>query len=157
MFGNLTTEEIDEFITRQVVGRIGCHGDNITYIVPISYAYDGNYVYGHSEEGLKINIMRKNPDVCFEIDNLENMANWKSAICWGEFEELTDKEERNKALKILLERPLPFIASKTVQLSPQWPFPPSDYNLIGGIVFRILLKEKTGRFENGDDTSLRSR
>jgi nitroimidazol reductase NimA-like FMN-containing flavoprotein (pyridoxamine 5'-phosphate oxidase superfamily) len=149
MFGNLSTVEIDDFIKHQVVGRIGCHDDNITYVVPISFAYDGNYVYGHTEEGLKINIMRKNPKVCFEVDHLENMANWKSVICQGEFEELTDADGRNAALKILLERPLPFITSKTVQLSPQWPFPPSDYSLIEGVVYRILIKEKTGRFENG--------
>jgi nitroimidazol reductase NimA-like FMN-containing flavoprotein (pyridoxamine 5'-phosphate oxidase superfamily) len=149
MFGQLSIQEIDEFINRQVVGRIGCHSNNVTYVVPISFAFDGTYVYGHTEEGLKVNIMRQNPNVCFEADHLEDMANWKSVICQGVFEELTDKAEREKALKILLERPLPFITSKTVQLSPQWPFPPSDYNLIGGVVFRILLNEKTGRFENG--------
>ncbi len=151
MFGNLSVAEIDAFIHRQGVGHLGCHADGKTYVVPVSYAYDGKYIYGHTEEGLKINIMRKNPNVCLEVDEIINMANWKSAICWGKFEELTDEESRNEGLKKLLERPLPFIASKTVILSPVWPFPPSDYSLIGGVVYRILVEEKSGRFESGHD------
>ena len=157
MFGNLSNEEIDGFIHHQLVGRLGCHANGKTYVVPISYAYDGEYVYGHTEEGMKLDIMRQNPNVCFEVDQLQDMANWKSAVCWGTFQELTAKEERDNALKVLLERPLPFITSKTVELSPQWPFPPNDYDLIKGVVYRILISEKTGRFENSDDPSLHSR
>ena len=118
--------------------------------MPVSYAYDGKYIYGHTEEGLKINMMRENPSVCFEVDSLSNMANWKSVICWGEFEELTDKKKREYALKVLLQRTLPIITSKTVQLSPHWPFPPAEYEYIDGIVYRIFLKKKTGRFEQED-------
>ena len=151
MFGNLSDAEIDAFIHQQAVGHLGCHADGKTYVVPVSYAYDGIYIYGHTEEGLKVNIMRKNPNVCLEVDEITNMANWKSAICWGKFEELTGEEGRNEGLKKLLEQPLPFIASKTVMLSPVWPFPPSDYSLIGGVVYRILVEEKSGRFERGHD------
>jgi len=149
MFGHLNNEEIDAFIYHQSLGHLGCHANGKTYVVPLSYAFDGKYVYGHTEEGMKLNIMRQNPDVCFEVDHLHDMANWKSAICWGTFEELTNKDERDHALKILFNRPLPFITSKTVELSPHWPFPPNDFDLIKGVVYRILICEKTGRFENG--------
>jgi nitroimidazol reductase NimA-like FMN-containing flavoprotein (pyridoxamine 5'-phosphate oxidase superfamily) len=75
------------------------------------------------------------------------MANWKSVVAWGTFEELTGEDERNEGLQKLLERILPDISSDTVKLSPQWPFPTEDYTKIEGIVFRIRLTEKTGRFE----------
>src|SRR5687768_6127046 len=101
MLGKLTTTEIEEIIMHQTVGRIGCHANGITYIVPISYAYDGQYVYMHSYEGQKIDMMRKNPDICIEVDVMSDMANWKSVIAWGTFEELKDIEERNNGLKIL--------------------------------------------------------
>jgi len=150
MFGQLADAEIEELLTTQILGRIGCHTNDITYVVPVSFAYDGKYIYGHAEEGMKINIMRKNPAVCFEVDCLANMANWQSVICQGQFEELTGKKERDAALEILLARSLPLIVSKTVKLSPHWPFPPADFDNITGIVYRILLKEKTGRFERED-------
>jgi nitroimidazol reductase NimA-like FMN-containing flavoprotein (pyridoxamine 5'-phosphate oxidase superfamily) len=147
MFGNLTEKEIEEVISSQVVGRIGCHADDITYVVPISYAYDGNYIYAHAREGMKISMMRKNPKVCFQTDHMDDMANWKSVVAWGEFEELENTEERREALKNLFHRNLPLISSETVHLSPQWPFEPEDMASVKGVIYRVKLKEKTGRFE----------
>ena len=152
MIGKLESHEIEEVLHHQLIGRIGCHADNITYVVPISYAYDGTYIYGHTYEGMKINMMRKNPRVCFEVDTMQNMANWKSVICWGEFEELINSDEREAGIQKLLDRVLPLVTSETVQITPQWPFPPTDLNKVEGIVYRVLLNEKTGRFENNSES-----
>jgi nitroimidazol reductase NimA-like FMN-containing flavoprotein (pyridoxamine 5'-phosphate oxidase superfamily) len=147
MFGKLGKPQIEKVIADNIVGRLGCHADGKTYVVPISYAYDGRFIYARTFEGLKISMMRKNPDVCFQIDEMENMANWRSVVAWGTFEELTGEEERNAGLQKLIARILPEISSETVKLSPQWPFPTEDYTKIEGIVFRIRLTEKSGRFE----------
>jgi nitroimidazol reductase NimA-like FMN-containing flavoprotein (pyridoxamine 5'-phosphate oxidase superfamily) len=147
MFGKLKKPQIEKVIADNIVGRLGCHADGKTYVVPISYAYDGRFIYARTFEGLKISMMRKNPDVCFQIDEMENMANWRSVVAWGTFEELTGEEERNAGLQKLIARILPEISSETVKLSPQWPFPTEDYTKIEGIVFRIRLTEKSGRFE----------
>ncbi len=150
MIGILNDSEIEEVLRHQIIGRIGCHAGGITYVVPISYVYDGTYIYAHTYEGMKMGMMRENPRVCFEADAMENMANWKSVICQGQFEELTDPEERRKGIQKLLDRVLPMITSQTVQITPHWPFPPSDLNKIKGIVYRIRLDEKTGRFEKNE-------
>ncbi len=148
MFGKLDDKQIEEVLRHQIIGRIGCHAAGTTYVVPISYAYDGVYVYGHTHEGMKINIMRNNPLVCFEVDEMKDMANWKSVISWGTYEELKDKTERDNALVSLINRILPLVSSETVHLSAHWPFVTGDISSIKGIVFRIRLAEKTGRFEN---------
>jgi uncharacterized protein len=57
------------------VGRIACHADGITYIVPVNYVYDGMNLYAHSAKGMKIDMMRKNPDVCFQADAITNLKN----------------------------------------------------------------------------------
>jgi nitroimidazol reductase NimA-like FMN-containing flavoprotein (pyridoxamine 5'-phosphate oxidase superfamily) len=148
MLGQLNKTEIEHLLVHQVVGRIGCHANGTTYVVPISYAYDGESVYCHTHEGLKTRIMGENKNVCFQVDQMQNMANWQSVISQGEYEEVTDKTEREKALKLLLNRILPLISSETVHLTPQWPFIPEDVNSIKGVVFRIRLLEKSGRYEN---------
>lgn len=150
MLGILNAPEIEQVLEHQVIGRIGCSDRGRTYVVPISYAYDGQYIYCHTHEGKKIDYMRRNPRVCFEVDHLNNMANWQSVIVQGTFEELTDPEQRKQALHKLHERILPFIASETVRLSPDWPFPPEELNRIPGITFRIRPTEKSGRFEMTD-------
>lgn len=148
MVGKLSDSEIDELLQTQLVGRLGCHDAGRTYVVPVSYAYNGEFLYSLTFEGLKLEMMRKNPRVCFQVDSMNDMANWKSAILWGEFEELKDPAIRRSALAILVNRTLPLISSVTTHLSPTWPFIEKDLNRIMGIVYRIRVSEKSGRFES---------
>lgn len=151
MFGKLSTDDIEMLLQLQLVGRIGCHAGDITYVVPISYAYDGEYIYAHTFEGMKVEMMRKNPKICFQIDDTKDLSNWQSAILWGEFEELAREPERTRALRKLTERKLPLISSETMQLTSQWPFQDEDVSKISGVVFRIRITEKTGRFEKSTE------
>lgn len=153
MLGVLDVYEIEEVLANHYIGHIGCHADDVTYVVPVSYAYHDDCVYGHTEEGKKIRMMRKNPRVCFQVEDMKDMANWKSVVAWGEYQELTEPAERRMALEKLMGRHLPYIASRTARFSPDWPFSPEDLNNIKGIVYRIRLEEKTGRFEKVEGPS----
>ncbi|MBO9562285.1 MAG: pyridoxamine 5'-phosphate oxidase family protein [Niastella sp.] len=154
MYGSLSPEDIELVLGSQAVGRIGCHADGITYVVPISFTYDGQFVYCYTQEGMKISLMRKNPQVCFQTDDLVNMANWKSVVAWGTFEELAAGDERQEALNKLLRRTLPMISSERVHQSATWPFTNIHAESIDGIVFRIRLTNKTGRFERSTQSAL---
>jgi uncharacterized protein len=148
MIGKLTETQIDDLLRKEIVGRIGCHTPEMVYVVPISYVYDGKNIYCHTYEGLKVEMMRKNPNVCFEVDDISNMGNWQSVIAWGKFEEINKSDERNSALRLLLNRALPIISSITTHLGKNWPFYPDEINnSIDGIVFRIVLDKRTGNFE----------
>jgi uncharacterized protein len=148
MFANLSIEEMEELLHSEIIGHLGCHADNLTYVVPISYAYDGQYIYCHCYEGKKMEMLRKNPKVCFQVDEMrKDMANWKSVIAWGDFEELKDIKEKDKAFQVLLERSLPVNSSATTHLGSQWPFSADDIKNVKGIFFRIHVQEKTGRLE----------
>ena len=149
MKGNLTYEQADELLRTQVVGHLGCSEAGQTYVVPISYAYDGEYIYCHTHEGLKLRMMRKNPKVCFQVDELKHMASWKSVVAFGRFEELEKGKERDKAIRSLLNRSLPIISSATTHLGKEWPFTSDDIKDLEGIVFRISVDSKSGRFEEG--------
>ena len=64
------------------------------------------------------------------------------------FSLVTFTEERNRALQLLVGRVLPVNTSITTHLGSEWPFHSEDYRNIEGVVFRINLKETTGRFES---------
>src|SRR5690349_16428412 len=106
MFGKLRSEEIEQLLKQQLIGRIACHADGVTYVVPISYAYDGVYIYARTFEGMKVNMMRKNPDICFEVEDTKNLSNWQTVIAWGSFEELPEGIQRREAVRILERRKL---------------------------------------------------
>ena len=113
MLGELNRSQIDDILGSQAVGRIGCHASGRTYVVPVTYVYDGaSSIYFHSNEGLKIQMMRANPSICFEVDVVFDLANWQSVIAWGRFEELTGEAATN-GLELVMKRLLPFITGET--------------------------------------------
>lgn len=157
MTGSLGPRQIDEVLSKQLVGRIGCCNDGMPYVLPISYTFDGKDVYFHTNEGKKIDMMRRNPNVCFQVDHMHTMADWESVIAWGTFEELVTNEEKEYAFRLLLARTLPLISSVTTHLGATWPFVEGALaNDIPGILFRIVIREKTGRFENNIHSPLYS-
>lgn len=147
MLGELTQDQIIHVLQNQVIGRIGCCHNKKVYVVPITYAYNDKYIYAHSKEGLKISMMRSNPEVCFEVDSMENMANWRSVVVWGTFEELKSTEEQKRGMEILVSKVMPFTTSETVRAHDHSQEPAIVIKGKRPIVFRIRLKEMTGRFE----------
>ncbi len=116
MLGELNDQEIDGVLHDGVIGRIGCHVAGQTYIVPVSYAYDGEHVYGHSGTGRKVSMMRVNPSVCFEVEHVDDLGNWKTVIAWGTFEELTGTDAA-ASRQILLTRFIPLLGSASAASS----------------------------------------
>lgn len=144
MLGEMTEGQIDQVLASQVIGRIGCHADGKTYVVPVAFAFDGGHIYAHSRNGLKIAMMRKNPNVCFEVEVVENMRNWRCVIVNGVFEELKTAAMQVKAFKLLSDRLSPVTASEAARPTPK---PPPGEKKRRPVFFRISISEKTGRFE----------
>jgi uncharacterized protein len=149
MLGILTRGQIDHVLQSQVVGRLACYAGGKLYVVPVTYAYEGNYLYLHSRYGKKIEMMRKNPDVCFQVDQIDNMANWRSVIVWGKFEELKTEQAEQKGLKILSARLGPLITSATTQPELQ-DSPKTVEKAKKPVTYRIAIAENTGMFEKQD-------
>jgi nitroimidazol reductase NimA-like FMN-containing flavoprotein (pyridoxamine 5'-phosphate oxidase superfamily) len=147
MLGILNSNQIEHVLQSLIVGRLGCHADNKTYVVPVTYAYNGNYIYGHTKEGLKIDMMRKNPLVCFEVDVIENMSNWRSVIAWGKFEELKTPEQRKEGMKILMDTVMPLMTGETTISNSMTDSHQNTIEAMKGVVYRIELTKKTGRYE----------
>ncbi|MGZ4558151.1 MAG: pyridoxamine 5'-phosphate oxidase family protein [Mycobacteriaceae bacterium] len=160
MLGELNGQQIENVLHAEVIGRIGCHVDGRTYIVPITYAYDGTSIYGHSAAGLKVKMMRANPSVCFEVEHVDDLANWSSVIAWGSFEELQG-DAATSGMQTLLDRLVPLMASASGQpshgLGPDGVPSGSAQRVAedhradtagkGAVLYRLRLTEKSGRFE----------
>ncbi len=148
MLGELTKDQIEDILKSNVIGRLGCCSQQKMYVVPVTYCYDGEFVFGHTVEGMKVKMLRENPSCCLEVDIMKNMTNWKSVIAWGIFEELKDKEAE-QAMEKLIARLAPLIPSETSH--PQRMGPSSGTRTStfakNPVIYRIRLTEKSGRFE----------
>jgi nitroimidazol reductase NimA-like FMN-containing flavoprotein (pyridoxamine 5'-phosphate oxidase superfamily) len=144
MIGELNKQEIEDVLLRANIGRIGCYAEGRVYVVPVSYAYDGQHVYAHSADGMKLRTMRANPHVCFEVEHIEDHAHWQTVVAWGTYEELGAADE-DRAAQLLLARLGTQPASATALKHPR--FHGIAQESARTVLFRIRLTEKTGRFE----------
>lgn len=138
MVGKMNDNQIINVLQSQLIGRLACYADKKLYMVPITYAYQDGYIYCHSKDGLKIKMMNQNPEVCFEVDDIENMNSWRCVIIWGQYEKLDGKNAQANARQILNDRIEPFSIGETVVPYIRQDVPHT---------FRIKIKEKSGRFE----------
>ncbi len=103
MILEMSLNEIEVFAVSQKVGRVGCHVDGETYVVPVIYVWEAPCIYVYTTEGKKVDMMRENPRVCFEIDEYLSSGAWRSIIVQGTFEELRE-DDATRALRIISER-----------------------------------------------------
>lgn len=145
---------IDQVLENNFVGRLGYRDGERMYITPISYLFfSGRYIIVHSKEGEKIDILRKYPNVCFEVDEIDNISNYKGVLVWGKYEELTDRRERYYALDLLLRK---INKQKMAEADTTDTSYPVTENMglsskAKSIVYRIRIEKKTGRFKKSED------
>lgn len=147
MLGELNKMQIDNVLISQVLGRLASTDGKQPYIVPVTYTYDGKYIYGQTNVGTKLEILRKNANVCFEVDRMTDMANWECVLVFGTFEELKNKDAE-KAREVLFNRVFTLMTSSTVHAHEhQVAEKLDDSNRVKQVMYRINIKKLTGRFE----------
>lgn len=146
MLGDLNPDQIETMLSNEVIGRIGCSANSITYVVPITYMYESGYIYAHSKEGMKIQMMRLNPMVCFEVDKMDDLENWQSVVAWGRYEELKGNDQK-MGLKKLMAKLSRLDSSETSMPAADEDAHQNSAGPYKAIIYRIKLLEKSGKFE----------
>lgn len=102
----MTQPEIDQFLTCAPVGRISVILEGWPYIVPIGFGFSEGKVFFHScVEGIKMEALRTNPKVCFEVDeSLSDVSLSKSVIIFGEIEIISQKKHVIPYLQKLIDK-----------------------------------------------------
>lgn len=107
--------EVFDILNRCDPILIGMQGSQYPYVVPVSFGMeivnDNAVIYFHcAQQGLKVDLLRANPNVCVEGDifiQVEKTAHditmrYESVIGFGECQILTDVDEIKHGLKVLL-------------------------------------------------------
>jgi nitroimidazol reductase NimA-like FMN-containing flavoprotein (pyridoxamine 5'-phosphate oxidase superfamily) len=106
--------EIERIISKAIVCRVAVSGDNEPYIIPMCFGFKDGILFFHSaQEGKKIEILKKNNKVCFEMDvdtelvEGEKGCDWgikySSVIGFGKAAFVENIEEKRNGLHILLK------------------------------------------------------
>jgi nitroimidazol reductase NimA-like FMN-containing flavoprotein (pyridoxamine 5'-phosphate oxidase superfamily) len=110
-------DEIEAIIGRCDVCRIAMTDENTPYIVTMNFGYTGGVqkkLFFHSAgEGRKIDIIRKNSNVCFEMDTDHDLTGgneacdfsmkYSSVVGWGNIFIISDDEERREGMNSIMK------------------------------------------------------
>lgn len=141
----MTDREIEALLADEVVARVACHADGEIYVVPVALVWHGSALWGFSHDGRKIAMMRRNPEVCVEIDRVRHLGSWESVVAWGSFEELAN-DEADRGAAIVGERLATLAADRESRrrLEEALAGEPAP------IVYRIVVRKMTGRIEESE-------
>ncbi|MDD2737057.1 MAG: pyridoxamine 5'-phosphate oxidase family protein [Desulfuromonadaceae bacterium] len=136
---------INRIISNSQVCRLGLSRDNVPYVIPVSFGYDGAAFYIHTAHaGRKIEFFEANPVVCLEFEHAVTLKSHESEPCswsfsfqsvvgYGIISELTDPAEINTALRVIMK-----------QYSPgEWSF--SEAGIAGVRVWKIAVESLSGK------------
>lgn len=142
--------ECNEALSRAKYGRLACAQNDQPYVLPLNFAFDGdNHLYCFATLGQKVEWMRSNPAVCFEIDEVQNHNQWSSVIVFGSYQELPDKPEFETARMHLQE----YLQKRVMWWEPA--FISQEHrdkpHSLTPIFFRIKIESVTGHRANPDE------
>jgi nitroimidazol reductase NimA-like FMN-containing flavoprotein (pyridoxamine 5'-phosphate oxidase superfamily) len=104
---------IKTILEKSAVCRLGMADGDKPYVVPMNFGYRESALYFHGAlKGRKIDMLKKNPNVCVEFDlvtetlEADQACDWsmkfQSVIAFGSASLLSDAEEKRDALGIIM-------------------------------------------------------
>lgn len=106
-------EVLKEILSGAIICRLAMMDGDQPYIVPVNYGYRDGCIYMHSApEGKKIDLLRLNNKVCFEVEDTmeivkgDRACDWttsyRSVIGYGITEILSDDESKQTGLEVIM-------------------------------------------------------
>lgn len=140
----IAVEEMDNGMIREVLkrvgyGHLGMARGNIPYVVPINYVYDQPHIYIYTTEGKKTEVIKANPEVCLQVEDVKSEKDWVSVIATGEAVKVTDETERARVLEIILKANPTLTPALSIRWMDSWIRENVE------IVYRLTPRMLTGR------------
>lgn len=137
-------KSIEEIIRKAKVCHLAVAYQGMSYIVPMNFGYADETLYFHSShEGLKLSILRENPQACFEMEidteivPNESACRWtmryQSVVGFGEVEFIEDLNAKRDGMKIIFQHYTE--AEQVIE----------DASLLGVTLFKLKINKMMGK------------
>lgn len=144
---DLTNNAIERVLRNNYLGHLAYISQGKPYVIPVTYYFDfsDNSIISYTSEGHKIDAMRENKSVSLQVEEIQSMFNWESAMVHGTYEELKGSvaeqklKQFTKGVKSLIRRK----EHREVELINE--FSSKLYDRGNPIVYRIKILEVMGK------------
>jgi uncharacterized protein len=101
---DMSPAEMKSLLLAAGYGHLGCARDNRPYVVPLHYVYDAPDIYIFTTEGMKTKYIEANPEVCLQVEEVQDTLHWRSVMVNGRAERITRPEELERAMQLITSR-----------------------------------------------------
>jgi nitroimidazol reductase NimA-like FMN-containing flavoprotein (pyridoxamine 5'-phosphate oxidase superfamily) len=136
---------LEEILSAAIICRVAMMDGDLPYIVPFNYGYSEGCIFIHSApEGKKIDLLRHNNQVCFEVEDRaeivkgEKACNWttryRSVVGYGTMEILSDDQSKQQGLEVIMAQ---HGAPELIEFNPK--------NLGRMVILKLSITSLTGK------------
>jgi nitroimidazol reductase NimA-like FMN-containing flavoprotein (pyridoxamine 5'-phosphate oxidase superfamily) len=136
---------LEEILLSSKICRLGMIDSGLPYVLPFNYGFHENCIYIHSApEGKKIDILKKNPLVCFEVEQHVEIIEdeiackcstlYRSVLGNGNVEIVTGFEEKIRGLEIIM---------KQHEFKEKMEFEPKEVEFV--VILKLQIESMTGK------------
>jgi hypothetical protein len=137
--------QIEDILNQADICRLGLTDNQQPYIVPLNFGYKDNCLYFHcAKEGKKLDIIKKNHHVCFEVEVDTKLVydeeackctmHYKSVIGTGTAKILYEENDKMKALDLIMKH---YVDKDT--------FTYSEKAVQAVVIIKVEINEMTGK------------
>ena len=139
----MSQKEIQSFLKKLDYGHLGYIHQGKPYVMPMHYYFEDLNIYLFTTQGMKTHDIEVNPEICLQVEEINNSSHWRSVIVMGRAKRLTEKEDLDHAMQL--------ITANNPTLSPAinrtWVDSWGRSEAI--VIYRIHPSEMTGRTTDG--------
>jgi nitroimidazol reductase NimA-like FMN-containing flavoprotein (pyridoxamine 5'-phosphate oxidase superfamily) len=150
-FRTVSKEETEAILKKALICHLGLSHRNKPYVIPMGFGYkDNNLYFCSTTGGRKIEILRENPQVFFEVSTDVELVlsmhpcgwsmRYSSVMGSGKAEFLKNADEKREALKIITEK---------YSGGEEKPLEIPGEELDAAFVIRVCIEEMGGRHSPG--------
>src|SRR5215203_584913 len=132
--------EIYDLLRRVGYGHLACARDGQPYVVPIYYVYDDEQIFVYTTAGVKTEVIKINPKVCLQVEEILDDGAWRSVVVTGEAYEIENPAEREKAVELLRSSNPTLLPALAIKWANDWMRKNVE------VVYRIKIVTASGRF-----------
>ena len=97
-------KEIQSFLQQVGYGHLGYIHEGKPYVMPMHYYLEDSDIYLFTTEGMKTHDIDVNPEVCLQVEEIDDPLHWRSVIVTGRAERLTEQQDIDHAMQFIKER-----------------------------------------------------
>lgn len=132
-------DEVYELLRRVGYGHLACCRDNQPYVVPIYYVCSGHEIFVYTTAGSKSEIIRDNPRICLQVEELLDTGAWRSVVVTGAAHEIGDRADRERAVDLIRGSNPTLLPALAIKWSKDWMRKNVE------VVYKIDIDSATGR------------